>query len=106
VVPLRIGGGTRVKIPEAMAMAKPVVSTPIGAEGLPFHDGREIRIAEQPADFARAAVELLNNVALRNSIGATAREEVVGKCSWEAVVAKLEEILEQVTRSANLVEAA
>src|SRR5205823_6523602 len=45
VVPLRVGGGTRIKIPEAMAMGKPVVSTPIGAEGLPFQDGRQILLA-------------------------------------------------------------
>lgn len=96
VVPLRIGGGTRIKIPEAMAMAKAVVSTPIGAEGLPFRDGREIRIAEQPEQFAQAVVELLNNSPLRNSIAAAARDEVVSHHGWEAVVAKVEQILEHV----------
>ena len=96
VVPLRVGGGTRLKIPEAMAMAKAVVSTPIGAEGLPFRDGREIRIAERPEDFAQAVVELLNNASLRDLMGRAAREKVVSKQSWEAVVAGLREILAQV----------
>jgi len=96
VVPLRVGGGTRIKIPEAMAMAKAVVSTPIGAEGLPFHDGRQIRIAEQADQFARAVVELLNNVSLRDSIAQAARDEVVNHHGWEPVVAKVEHILEHV----------
>jgi sugar transferase (PEP-CTERM/EpsH1 system associated) len=98
VVPLRVGGGTRIKIPEAMAMAKAVVSTPVGAEGLPFRDGREIRIAERPEDFARTVVEILNNASLRNSLGKAAREEVVSKHSWQVVVDRLEEILAKVAR--------
>jgi len=96
VVPLRIGGGTRIKIPEAMAMAKAVVSTPIGAEGLPFQDWRQIRIAEQPDQFARAVVHLLNNAALRDSIATEARDEVVRNHGWEEVVTKVEQVLEQV----------
>lgn len=97
VVPLRIGGGTRIKIPEAMAMAKAVVSTPIGAEGLPFNNGREIQIAERPEQFAGVVVELLNNTALRNSIAAAARDEVANHHGWEAVIERVEEILERVT---------
>ena len=96
VVPLRIGGGTRIKIPEAMAMAKAVVATPIGAEGLPFRDGREIRIAEQPESFAQVVVELLKNASLRDAIGSAARAEVVRNHGWSMVVARVEEILEQV----------
>lgn len=96
VVPLRIGGGTRIKIPEAMAMAKAVVATPIGAEGLPFRDGREIRIAEQPESFAQVVVELLKNASLRDAIGSAARAEVVRNHGWSMVVARMEEILEQV----------
>jgi sugar transferase (PEP-CTERM/EpsH1 system associated) len=98
VVPLRVGGGTRIKIPEAMAMAKAVVSTPIGAEGLPFQDGREIRIAEQPEQFALAVIELLKNTPLRNSIGAAARDEVATNHGWDAVVGRVEQILEGVVR--------
>jgi sugar transferase (PEP-CTERM/EpsH1 system associated) len=96
VVPLRVGGGTRIKIPEAMAMAKAVVSTPIGAEGLPFQDWGEIRIAEQPEQFARAVIDLFNNAALRDSIAAEARHAVLRNHSWETVVAKVEQILEHV----------
>jgi glycosyltransferase involved in cell wall biosynthesis len=96
VVPLRIGGGTRVKIPEAMAMAKAVVSTPIGTEGLHFRDGAQIRIAEHPEVFSGAVAELLRNDSLRNVIGTAARQEVVGNHSWEEVVTRVEEVLERV----------
>jgi len=106
VVPLRVGGGTRIKIPEAMAMAKPVVSTPIGAEGLPFRDGREIRIAEHPEEFAQAVTELLKKPSLRFSMSATARQEVVSNYGWDVVVARVEEILERVTCSERQTSAA
>lgn len=95
VVPLRIGGGTRIKIPEAMAMAKAVVSTPIGAEGLPFQDGKQIRLAEQPRDFADAVIELLENTSLRKAMESRARKEVVANHGWEAVVDKVEEVLDR-----------
>ncbi len=97
VVPLRSGGGTRIKIPEAMAMAKAVVSTPIGAEGLPFQDNKQIRIAEYARDFADAVVELLENARLRNEMARAARREVTENYSWEAVVAKVEDVLRLVT---------
>jgi sugar transferase (PEP-CTERM/EpsH1 system associated) len=96
IVPLRVGGGTRIKIPEAMAMAKPVVSTTIGAEGLPFRHRDEILLADEPQEFAQAVSELLNNAPLRKSIGDIARQTVVGKHGWNAVVDKLEQILSQV----------
>jgi len=102
VVPLRAGGGTRIKIPEAMAMGKAVVATPIGAEGLPFRDGQEIRIAEGPEAFAETVIELLRNPALRNSLGTQARAQVASRCGWDGVVDRLEEILERRTRAQAL----
>jgi polysaccharide biosynthesis protein PslH len=102
VVPLRVGGGTRIKIPEAMAMGKAVVATPVGAEGLPFCDGREIRIAAQSEEFAQAVVDILRDPSLRTSIGTQARRQVATQYSWDAVVDTLEEILEQVTRPRTL----
>lgn len=102
VVPLRIGGGTRIKIPEAMAMAKAVVSTPIGAEGLPFQDRKHIRVSQHPQNFAEAVIELLSNACLRDTIGNAARQEVVSHHSWEAVVDKVQEILDRATRRRSL----
>jgi glycosyltransferase involved in cell wall biosynthesis len=85
VVPLRIGGGTRMKIYEAMAMALPVVSTRIGAEGLPVSDGRDILLADEPAEFARRTVDLLRDEAQRRSLGAAGRRMVTENFSWESV---------------------
>jgi glycosyltransferase involved in cell wall biosynthesis len=106
VVPLRVGGGTRIKIPEAMAMGKAVVSTPIGAEGLPFRDGREIRIAERSEEFAHAVIELLKNATLRDDIATAARQEVVKNHGWEMVVDRTEAILERVAGCVTRMSAA
>ncbi len=104
VVPLRVGGGTRIKIPEAMAMGKAVVSTPVGAEGLPFKAGQEICIAESPDQFAQAVVQLLKNSSLRTSIGSAARQAAI-KHSWIHVVSQLENVLQRVSLLGNRVAA-
>ena len=76
VVPLRIGSGTRLKILEAGAMGKAMVSTTIGAEGLDFDPGREILIADDPVSFARNVVDLLHDPARRKALGEAARKRV------------------------------
>jgi sugar transferase (PEP-CTERM/EpsH1 system associated) len=85
VVPLRIGSGTRLKIFEAMAMAKAVVSTTIGAEGLPVHHGQDLMLADSPDDFAQSVVQLLQHATTRRSLGLAARELVESKYSWASV---------------------
>jgi len=85
VVPIRVGGGTRIKIYEMMAMAKPVVSTTIGAEGLEYTAGENILIEDDPARFAAAVRRLLSDAGARGAIGARARDFVVSRCSWESV---------------------
>jgi polysaccharide biosynthesis protein PslH len=77
VVPLRIGSGTRLKILEAGAMGKAMVSTTVGAEGLDFVPGREILIADNPAEFARNVIELLGDPARRKTMGEAARRRVL-----------------------------
>src|SRR5262249_19518677 len=81
IVPLRIGSGTRLKIFEAMAMAKAVVSTTIGAEGLPVQHGTELLLADSPDDFARSTVTLLKDASARRHLGRAARELVATKYS-------------------------
>lgn len=76
VVPLRIGSGTRIKILEAAAMGKPVVSTRLGAEGLNFTEDREILLADDPAAFAGRVVRLLEDTAFRRAVGQAARRRV------------------------------
>jgi glycosyltransferase involved in cell wall biosynthesis len=92
VVPMRVGGGTRLKIYEAMAMAKPVLSTTVGAEGLPVADGRELLIADEPGDFAEAAIRLLSDPQLANGIGRQARSTVCAKFGWERAADRFMEI--------------
>ncbi len=85
VVPIRVAGGTRIKIYEMMAMAKPVVSTTIGAEGLEYAAGENILIEDDPAKFAGAVRRLLSDGGARSAIGARARDFVVSRCSWDSV---------------------
>ena len=102
VVPLRIGGGTRLKIFEAMAMGRAVVSTSIGAEGLPLVRGRHALIADGARGFADAVIELLRDDERRRTIGAAAHDCVVERYDWSVAAARLEDTLVRfstVTRS-------
>ncbi len=85
IVPLRIGGGTRLKIFEAMAMEKPVVSTKIGAEGLPLTDGVELLLADEPAAFADAVVKVLSSSAYASELGQRAASIVRKNYGWRQV---------------------
>jgi glycosyltransferase involved in cell wall biosynthesis len=100
VVPLRIGGGTRLKIFEAMAMGKAVVSTTVGAEGLPVTGGEHVMIADEPDTFARAIVRLVRDVDRRRALEATARALVVEKYDWSVVAGELDEALVRFARAA------
>ncbi len=99
VVPLRIGGGTRIKIFEAMAMGKPVVSTTIGAEGLPVTNGDNILLADTPMAFATRTVDLLTQPAMRQRLGEAARALVESRYSWETVTDVVERTLIQASRT-------
>ncbi|MFA4948865.1 MAG: glycosyltransferase family 4 protein, partial [Candidatus Krumholzibacteriia bacterium] len=85
VVPIRVGGGTRIKIYELMAMGKAIISTTIGAEGLQYSNGDDIIIEDDPARFAQTLVKILRDDALRARIGKSARAHVETHCSWKAV---------------------
>jgi len=96
VVPIRIGGGTRLKIFEAMAMGKPVVSTSVGAEGLPVSDERDVLIANEPEEFAARIVRLLREPVFAASLGEAARSLVCEKFGWEHAAGAFAQICEQV----------
>ena len=85
IVPLRIGGGTRLKIFEAMAMNKAVVSTSVGAEGLPVRPGENILLADAPQDFADSVVSLLRDPNQRRRLGTAARALVQESYGWPRV---------------------
>jgi sugar transferase (PEP-CTERM/EpsH1 system associated) len=85
VVPLRIGSGTRLKIFEALAMGKAVVSTTVGAEGLGLTPGVHFLQADTPHDFVRAVISLLRDPTRRDALGHAARELVETHYSWPQV---------------------
>lgn len=96
VVPLRAGGGTRLKILEAMALGRPVVSSKIGCEGLDVIDGENILIAERPEEFAEKTVRLLRDDNLRKSIAENARRLVENQYDWDILAQRLIDILNRI----------
>jgi glycosyltransferase involved in cell wall biosynthesis len=90
VVPLRLGGGTRFKIVEAMAMGKAVVSTTLGAEGIDAVPGRDLLIEDEPATFAEAVNRLLADPGLAARIGQSGRRLAVERYSWRGAARALE----------------
>jgi sugar transferase (PEP-CTERM/EpsH1 system associated) len=98
IVPLRIAGGTRIKIFEAMAMGKPVVTTSVGAEGLPVIRDQEIILADDPGSFSAAVLRVLRDPAWVRQIGVAARRTVCCNFGWDRVVAQLEQYLHNVSR--------
>ncbi|MFI5071589.1 MAG: glycosyltransferase family 4 protein, partial [Terriglobales bacterium] len=97
IVPLRIGGGTRLKIYEAMAAGKAVISTTVGAEGLDISPGRDIVIADDPRVFADAVVSLLKDPDLRQRYEHAA-SETASKYDWSVIAKKFGEVLESVRK--------
>jgi polysaccharide biosynthesis protein PslH len=106
VVPIRIGGGTRLKIYEAMAMRKPVVSTTVGAEGLPVRANAELLIADTPEEFAAACVRVLNDDALARMLGAQAAATVRARFGWDKVATEFAALCEQARKGRTGMSAA
>ncbi|MBC8087596.1 MAG: glycosyltransferase [Phycisphaerae bacterium] len=96
VVPIRIGGGTRLKIYEAMAMGRAVVSTPVGAEGLPVVDGVHAMLRTEPQDLADAIVTVLSNPQQREAIERDSAALVREHYGWDGVARKFGDICQQV----------
>ncbi|CAA9293264.1 MAG: FIG137776: Glycosyltransferase [uncultured Gemmatimonadaceae bacterium] len=88
VVPIRIGGGTRLKIYEAMGMERAVVSTTVGAEGLPVQHGRDVVLADGAEGFAAATVALLRDPAAAAALGARGADAVRSQFGWDRVSAQ------------------
>lgn len=100
VVPLRVGGGTRLKILEAAAAGKAIVSTRLGAEGLAFVEGREILLADDPASFADCVVALLRDPTRRKTMGEAASRRVREHYSYETLKTSLRTALTMVASGA------
>jgi glycosyltransferase involved in cell wall biosynthesis len=91
VVPLRIGGGSRIKILEALAAGKAIVSTRIGAEGLELRSGEHILLADRPDEFADHIIEVLTQPQLRERLGVNGRQLVADRYTWDQMADRLEQ---------------
>ena len=101
VVPLRAGGGTRLKILEAMALGRPVVSTTIGCEGLDVVDGEHLLIADTPEQFADKILRLLRDRQLHQHISANGRALVEAKYGWDKIAERLMDVYQELVADPN-----
>jgi sugar transferase (PEP-CTERM/EpsH1 system associated) len=99
VAPLRVGGGTRLKLMEAMSMGKAIVSTSLGAEGYPVANGQELILADEPDSFAQAVLHLLDNPQRRKELGQAGQALVQANYDWEILIPRLEQIYEGLRHS-------
>ncbi|MEO0793790.1 MAG: glycosyltransferase family 4 protein [Verrucomicrobiota bacterium] len=102
VVPLRIGGGTRLKIVEGLSMTNPVVSTTLGAQGLDLDHDHELLLADSAADFADACVQLIDNASLRRKLASAGRSKVLDTYTWAALGERLIQKLQRLRTSNEL----
>jgi glycosyltransferase involved in cell wall biosynthesis len=91
IMPFRVGSGTRLKLIEAMATGKSIVSTTIGAEGYPVENGRELVIADEPADFAHAVLSLLEDRDRRRALGQAAMA-FADLYDWRRIIPEFERV--------------
>ena len=98
VVPIRVGGGSRLKILDAMASGKAIVSTSVGCEGLEVTNGENIMIADTPEDFAREVIHVLDDKDLRLKLEKNGRSLVESLYSWERIGAHLNDLYNSVVK--------
>jgi glycosyltransferase involved in cell wall biosynthesis len=91
-VPLRIGGGSRLKILEALACGLPVVSTLVGAEGLDVESGRHLCVVPEVDDVARALVQAIRNPRAMQALASAGRQRILERYDWDSLAVKLEQI--------------
>ncbi len=96
VVPLRMGGGTRLKIVEAMAVNKPIVTTSIGCEGIDVQDGESLLVRDDPSSFANAVIELLHDKQKRERLAACGYEVAHMRYDWTIISRRMEECYENI----------
>lgn len=99
IIPLRIGGGTRIKAYEAMSMGKPLISTSVGIEGLPVTHGENVLLADSPQAFADAVIRLLTNPTEQRRLGSGARQFVTRSFSWEIAGQAFADICGRIART-------
>jgi glycosyltransferase involved in cell wall biosynthesis len=98
LAPIHTGGGTRLKILEAMGLRTPVVATTKGAEGLEVQSGEHLLMADTPEDFAKTIVELCHNRGLRRLLTDNAYDLVRKRYDWPVILPQFLELVEKVGR--------
>jgi polysaccharide biosynthesis protein PslH len=105
IVPIRLGGGTRIKLADAFSRKCPVVSTRFGAYGYAVEDGRQLRMADTAADFSSACIQLVRQPELGRALAETAWQEFLQKWTWDAIAPKIwaaaEDCLQRSERNGN-----
>lgn len=101
IAPITSGGGTKLKVIEAMAFGKAIVTTSIGCEGIEAENGKEYIIADTPIDFAKAVINLVHNDKLRREIGRNARKYIESKYDWRLINNKLSNVFNNTIISHN-----
>jgi glycosyltransferase involved in cell wall biosynthesis len=99
MVPLLIGGGTRLKIVESLALGTPVVSTTIGAQGLALENETHLLLADAPVDFAAALARMLGDAALRKRLAESGRGRVLQRYTWGMLGAELSDFYEELRKT-------
>lgn len=99
IAPIRLGGGTRLKILEAMALRTPVVSTTKGAEGLDLQHDEHLMIADAPEDFARAVIRLATEPRLRERLAQNAYRLLRDRFDWAVVMPRFLDVVERIIQS-------
>lgn len=94
IAPFRVGGGTRLKLLQAMAMRKAIVATTVGAEGFPVTSNQEMILVDDPDEMAQSILELLDNPRRRHELGRKAHQFVVAHYTWEALIPAMEKLYE------------
>ena len=95
VIPVRAGGGMRVRILEAFARAMPVVTTTVGLEGIDAQPGKDVLVADEPKDFANSVIRLLNDASLQNRLSMNGRHLVMAKYDWQVTLKTLETVYQK-----------
>jgi glycosyltransferase involved in cell wall biosynthesis len=95
VIPVRAGGGMRVRILEAFARAMPVVTTTVGLEGIQAEPGEDVLVADSPSDFAACVIRLLNDQALQDQLSTNGRRLVESKYNWQVTLRDLDKVYGQ-----------
>jgi glycosyltransferase involved in cell wall biosynthesis len=97
VVPLRMGGGTRLKVLEALSMKKPVITTSIGCEGINVTDGDSLLIEDDPQNFALRAVEIMNDNAVSRLISSNGYDLIRSTYDWEIITTRMDEAYQSIS---------